>query len=84
LIFLMALTSQVIAWVLVNDALGQLPAAAASVALVGQPIVTTLLGIFILKEVPSFLQMIGALICLAGILIVQWTLNAHAPEPVIE
>ena len=71
MIFLMALTSQVIAWVLVNHALGQLPASAASVALVGQPVVTTLLGIVILKEVPSPLQLVGALVCLVGIFTVQ-------------
>ena len=71
MIFLMALTSQVIAWVLVNHALGKLPAAAASVALVGQPVVTTLLGIVILKEIPSPLQLVGALVCLAGIFTVQ-------------
>ena len=71
MIFLMALTSQVIAWVLVNHALGQLPATAASVALVGQPVVTTLLGIVILKEVPSPLQLMGALVCLVGIFTVQ-------------
>jgi drug/metabolite transporter (DMT)-like permease len=71
MIFLMALTSQVIAWVLVNHALGQLPASAASVALVGQPVVTTLLGIVILKEIPSPLQLVGALVCLIGIFTVQ-------------
>lgn len=75
MIFLMAMSSQVIAWLLVNQALGDLPAAGASVALVGQPIVTTLLGIFILKEIPSPLQFVGILICLLGILVVQWTLN---------
>ena len=71
MIFLMALTSQVIAWVLVNHALGKLPASAASVALVGQPVVTTLLGIVILDEVPSSLQLVGALVCLVGIFTVQ-------------
>jgi drug/metabolite transporter (DMT)-like permease len=71
MIFLMALTSQVIAWVLVNHALGKLPASAASVALVGQPVVTTLLGIVILKEIPSPLQLVGAAVCLAGIFTVQ-------------
>ncbi len=75
MIFLMALTSQVIAWVLVNHALGKLPASAASVALVGQPVVTTLLGIVILNEVPSPLQLAGALVCLAGIFTVQKSQN---------
>ena len=83
MIFLMALSSQVIAWLLVNHALGHLPASGASVALVGQPVVTTLLGIVLLKEIPSPLQMVGALICLAGILLVQWTMNGPSRKTVI-
>ena len=73
LIALMALTSQVIAWVLVNHALGVLPQSAGSVALVGQPIVTTLLGALILGEYITWAQGLGGLICLSGILIVQLT-----------
>lgn len=84
LIFLMALTSQVIAWLLVNHALGKLPAAGASVALVGQPLVATVLGILLLGEVPSWLQLAGALICLAGILIVQRNLPQKAAPAGIE
>jgi len=71
LIFLMSLSSQVFGWYLVNDALGKLPATAASVALVGQPIVVTILGVFILREIPSFLQIIGGIACLIGIIVVQ-------------
>jgi drug/metabolite transporter (DMT)-like permease len=71
MIFLMALTSQVIGYLLINQAVEKLPAAVVSVALVGQPVVTTLLGIVILNEIPSALQLSGALICLAGILVVQ-------------
>jgi|GEM_PF-847949 len=81
MIFLMALTSQVIAWVLVNHALGKLPAAAASVALVGQPVVTTLLGIVILKEIPSPLQLVGALVCLIGIFTVQKSQDNSVTSP---
>jgi drug/metabolite transporter (DMT)-like permease len=71
LIFLMSLSSQVLGWYLVNDALGKLPATAASVALVGQPLVVTILGVFILREIPSFLQIIGGAACLIGIIVVQ-------------
>jgi len=82
MIFLMALTSQVIGYLLVNHAVAKLPAAAVSVALVGQPVVTTLLGIVILNEVPSPLQLLGVLICLSGIFLVQRT-QAAAPAAVI-
>jgi len=71
LIFLMALSSQVLGWYLVNDALGKLPPAAGAVTLVGQPIVTTILGIFILNELLSVQQWIGAAMCLGGILLAQ-------------
>jgi len=73
LIFLMSLSSQVLGWYLVNDALGKLPATAASVALVGQPLVVTVLGVFILQEIPSFLQTIGGIACLLGIIVVQYS-----------
>ena len=71
LIFLMALSSQVLGWYLVNEALGTLPPAAGAVALVGQPVVTTVLGIFILGELLSTGQWMGAGLCLAGILLAQ-------------
>jgi drug/metabolite transporter (DMT)-like permease len=73
LIFIMALTSQVIAWLLVNHALGVLPAAAASIALVGQPLVSTILGMLLINEVPTPLQAAGGALCLAGILLVQFS-----------
>ncbi|MDO9546925.1 MAG: DMT family transporter [Pelolinea sp.] len=71
LIFLMALSSQVFGWYLVNDALGKLPVTGASVALVGQPVVTTILAIFVLQEVPTIFQVIGGIICVIGIFVVQ-------------
>jgi drug/metabolite transporter (DMT)-like permease len=71
LIFAMAISSQVLGWILINHALGVLPVAVASVVLLGQPIVATVLGIFILSEVPSLLQAVGGIICLVGIFIVQ-------------
>ena len=80
LIFLMSLSSQVLGWYLVNDALGKLPATAASVALVGQPLVVTVLGIFILQEIPSFLQIIGGIACLLGIIVVQYSFKKQQNE----
>lgn len=71
LIFAMALSSQVLGWILINQALGMLPVSHASVILLGQPVVTTLLGIWILSEIPTPLQAVGGVICLAGIFLVQ-------------
>lgn len=81
LIFIMALTSQVIAWLLVNHALGVLPAAAASIALVGQPLVSTILGMLLINEVPAPLQAVGGALCLAGILLVQFSGKSASQQP---
>jgi len=80
LIFLMALTSQVMAWLLVNHALGYLPAAAASIALVGQPIVTTIWAWLLLGEKLTTMQAVGGVLSLAGILIVQLTANRSSTK----
>jgi len=71
LILLMALSSQVIAWVLVNQALGELPAAISSITLVGQPVVSTILGIIFLNEVPKAIQLAGGICCIWGIIMAQ-------------
>lgn len=71
LLIALAFSSQVMGWILINQALGMLPVAHASVILLGQPVVTTLLGIWILSEIPTLLQAVGGFICLAGIFLVQ-------------
>jgi drug/metabolite transporter (DMT)-like permease len=71
LLFLMALTSQVIGYYLINHALGHLPTGAASVSLIGQPLVATALGALLIGEVPSTLKILGGVLCLVGIFIVH-------------
>jgi drug/metabolite transporter (DMT)-like permease len=71
LLFLMALTSQVIGYYLINHALGHLPTGAAAVSLIGQPVLTTVLGALLIGEVPSTLKILGGLLCLIGIFIVH-------------
>jgi drug/metabolite transporter (DMT)-like permease len=71
LIFLMALTSQVIGWYLINHALGHLPTGAAAVTLIGQPLVAITLGALLIGEVPTALKILGGVICLAGIVVAQ-------------
>jgi len=74
LIFLLALSSQVLGWLFVNQALGKIPADAASITLVGQPLVSTVLAAMLLGEVISPIQIAGGLICLVGIGITQRTI----------
>jgi len=70
-IFLLALTSQVLAWLMINQALGELPSSVTSLVLVGQPVVTTLLAALLINEVPGLWQILGGMICIAGIFIIQ-------------
>jgi drug/metabolite transporter (DMT)-like permease len=81
LIAAMAFTSQVVAWLLVNYALGVLPSAAGSVALVGQPIVTTMLGALLINETISWPQAVGGAVCLGGILLVQFLSERDPAKP---
>lgn len=50
-----------------NYALGYLSAAYVSVALLGEPIGSTLLALVLLKEIPTTLEVIGGLVILSGI-----------------
>jgi len=56
-----------------------------SIALLAEPIGSTILGIFIFKEIPSILKIGGALFILAGILIVSLNQSRIAePSPGLE
>lgn len=83
LIFLAtAIVSQMIGYLAVSYALGHLPASIVSPTLIGQPILTTLLAIPLLGEIPRPIQWIGGAIALAGIYIVnQAHLQAHREAP---
>ena len=70
-----AIVSQTIGYISISYALGHLPARIVSPTLIGQPIMTTILAIPLLGEIPSLLQIIGGLIALAGIYIVN---QSHA------
>jgi drug/metabolite transporter (DMT)-like permease len=83
LIFLMALTSQVIGWYLINQALGHLPTDAAAVTLIGQPLVAITLGALLIGEVPTLVKILGGILCLMGIFIVhRFSSGVITPEPV--
>jgi drug/metabolite transporter (DMT)-like permease len=65
---LLALSSQVVGWLLITSSLPRLPAAVTSVLLTLQPLTSVLLGIVLLGEEPSGLQLAGAALILAGLL----------------
>jgi drug/metabolite transporter (DMT)-like permease len=68
---LLALVSQILGYMSVSYALGHLPASVVAPTMIGQPILTTLLAIPLLGELPQFIQLIGGIIALAGIYIVH-------------
>lgn len=66
---LLALTSQVVAWLLISVSLPALPAALGSILLLVQPVGAVLLGVVILDEQPSAVQVAGVVVVLAGVLV---------------
>jgi len=68
---LLALSSQVLGWLLISVTLPRLPAALTSVLLTTQPVMTVLFAAAILGETPSALQLGGAALILSGLLIVS-------------
>jgi drug/metabolite transporter (DMT)-like permease len=76
LIFLLtAIVSHTIGYLSITYALGHLPAHVVSPTLIAQPILTTLLAIPLLGEIPNPWQGLGGLVALAGIYIVNQSHN---------
>lgn len=75
----LALTSQVVGWLLIGTSLPRLPAALTSVLLTIQPLGSVLLGIAILSEDPSLMQLGGVLLVLVA-LIIATARPRRAPE----
>ena len=70
-----AIVSQMIGYLAISYALGHLPASVVSPTLVGQPVLTAILAIPLLGEIPSTTQWLGGAVALAGIYIVN---QSHA------
>lgn len=66
---LLGLVPQLLGHSSFNWALGNLPAAYISLPLLGEPVASTVLALFILGEVPSPLKVLGAALILAGIIL---------------
>jgi drug/metabolite transporter (DMT)-like permease len=63
----LGLTSQVLGWLLITVSLPRLPAALTSVTLTIQPVGSVLLGVILLGEDPTALQLAGTALILAGL-----------------
>ena len=66
----LALTSQVLGWLFISVSLPRLPAALTSLILCIQPVGSVLLGVVLLGEDPSGLQLVGVGCIVAGLLTV--------------
>ncbi|MFL5846652.1 MAG: DMT family transporter [Solirubrobacteraceae bacterium] len=78
----LALTSQVLGWLLITSSLPRLPAALSSVLLTVQPVGSVLLGIAIFSESPSALQVTGVVAILSGLVALSAGRGARAaPQP---
>jgi drug/metabolite transporter (DMT)-like permease len=64
---LLALSSQVLGWLLISVSLPRLPAVLTSILLMLQPVSTVFLGAVLLSESPSAVQLSGVAIVLAGV-----------------
>ena len=65
----LALSSQVLGWLLITVSLGRLPTALTSVLLTLQPLLAVIFAALIVDERPSPLQLVGAAAILSGLLI---------------
>jgi drug/metabolite transporter (DMT)-like permease len=78
----LALSSQVLGWLLISTSLPRLPAVTSSILLTFQPVCSVVFAALIVNESPSFLQLAGAACILLGL--VTATIGrreAPAPEP---
>jgi drug/metabolite transporter (DMT)-like permease len=66
---LLALTSQVVGWLLISAALPRVPAALTSIVLTLQPALSVVLGVVLLGESPSGVQLAGIAVILAGVVV---------------
>jgi drug/metabolite transporter (DMT)-like permease len=68
-LILLGLAVQVLGWLLISISLPRLPAAITSVVLTLQPVGSVLLGIWLLAEAPSGVQLLGVVLILVGLIV---------------
>ncbi|MGI8775167.1 MAG: DMT family transporter [Actinomycetota bacterium] len=79
----LALTSQVLGWLLISISLPRLPAALTSVLLTIQPVGSVFLGMLLLRERPSFSQLLGVALIVSGVVLAA-AARRRSKEKVLE
>lgn len=82
-LILLALVSQVVGWLLVASASQRLPAGSVAASLVLQSASALLFGAFLLSQIPSVVQIVGAALILAGVVVATRQPAAKKPTPVV-
>ena len=83
-LILLALSSQVLGWLLITVSLPRLQAVATSLLLTLQPVATVVLAAILLGEDPSPLQLVGVAAILAGLMVASFGGTARAAVPAPE
>ena len=83
-LLLLAITSQVVGWLLITISLPRLPAALTSVLLTVQPVGSVILGAIIFAESPTLLQLVGVVLVLTGLVTATRRVRGRARAPVVE
>ena len=78
---LLALSAQVVGWLLISSSLPRLPAAVTSVVLLLQPVAAMVLAAIVVDERPSPTQLAGAFAILAGVVLATSAHRGPRPAP---
>jgi drug/metabolite transporter (DMT)-like permease len=77
----LALSSQVLGWLLISVSLPRLPALLTSIMLTIQPVGSVLLGVVLLGEHPSGIQLAGVAVVLSGVILATVRVPSRDAEP---
>jgi drug/metabolite transporter (DMT)-like permease len=80
----LAFFAQVAGWLLISISLPRLPAAVTSVILLLQPVGAMVLAKFVVDEQPSPVQIVGAVLILAGVIVAARSRSEVRPEGDLE
>ncbi len=78
-LLVLAVSAQVVGWLLISVSLPRLPAALTSVVLTLQPVASLLLAMLLVAETPSVVQLLGALAILSGLVLA--TVRRRGAQP---
>ena len=78
---MLALSAQVLGWLLIAVSLPRLPAVGSSLLLMLQPLLAVILAALLVSESPSWLQLAGAACILAGLIVASVARRTPVLEP---